>query len=120
MFGVRVGRKTIESEFKTCFIDRGSLKMGTERHEVFRRECYCGSGEIIIKHCMLDHPWVGMSHGWFEATISCENCRSKFELIERGSNYVMVNKSDIKAQSELCSELNRRCDDMMAWPEVQK
>lgn len=94
--------------------------MGTERHELFRRECYCGSGEIIINHCMLDHPWVGVSQGWFEATIYCENCRSKFEILEQGSNFVMVDKSDIKAQKELCSELNRRCDNMMAWPEVKE
>lgn len=93
---------------------------GTDRYEVFRGQCYCGSGEIIIKHCEPDHSYVRDSQGWFEATMSCENCRAKYELVEQEGNFVIVNKSDTMAQKELCSEWHKRCDNLMVWPEVQE
>lgn len=94
--------------------------MGTEQHEVYRGPCHCGSGQVVINHCMPDHPWVRVTSGWFETSISCESCQSKFELVEQNNNIVVVNKSDIKAKEELRSEWHKRGNNLMAWPDVQK
>jgi hypothetical protein len=94
--------------------------MGTERFEVYRGSCHCGLGQFIITHCSPNHPWAGANPGWYDISISCDNCRSKFELVEQRGYIVLVNKTDIKDKEVLLLEVRNRSKELMARSEVQK
>lgn len=93
--------------------------MGTDRIEAYRGPCLCGSGEVVINFCTPDHPWPTQSK-WFETSVTCNSCRSEYDLVEQGNSFVFVDKADVENRKALWAEYSTRSDDLFSWPETKK
>lgn len=92
--------------------------MGTEKIEVYRDVCHCGTGQIVIDLCMPDYGWPTKSKS-FDPHILCENCSGKFELIKQNNSFALVNRSDLEAREKISSEYQDRSNKLMDSPETQ-
>jgi hypothetical protein len=91
--------------------------MSIDRDEVYRRQCLCGRGEVVITFCSPDHPWTTRSIS-FETEILCENCGLKYELIEQNDKYYFVEKNEVENRNALRAEYQQRCDNLLKLPQT--
>ncbi|MGV8939570.1 MAG: hypothetical protein ACOH2J_20820 [Allorhizobium sp.] len=48
--------------------------------------CPCGDGEIVVEYCIPDHGWVREQQGRYDAHLTCQVCRSKFDFFGESAN----------------------------------
>lgn len=94
--------------------------MGTERSEVQRTRCFCGQGEFIIERCEVDHPWPTATPLWYEGTVACASCRTRFQMQQRCGRFVLVEQSAVAERDRRLGEAARARCALLGRPEVQR
>lgn len=69
--------------------------MGTDRFLEYEGPCNCGKGSYKINNCTPDHSWPTSTPFWFEASIRCDNCKEKYNLIQQGRNFVLIERAEL-------------------------
>jgi hypothetical protein len=87
--------------------------------EAYRGPCACGAGEVTINVHTPDHPWLTNSRG-FKTSVTCDNCRAEYDLIEQDNQFVFVRKSDVKQQQALWSEYWQRSEELLKAAETRE
>lgn len=68
----------------TAPIRSARMLMSTDDCSVVgRTPCPCGKGEIVVEHCTPDHPWARDNQGWYNNTLSCEECELQYEIFQK-------------------------------------
>lgn len=92
--------------------------MGTDRYDEFSCPCTCGKGAFVVEHCEKDHPWRTATPVWHTARIDCPDCRTVYEIEQRGAPFVLVRLVDVQAHAMLREEARQARERLMAQPEV--
>jgi len=66
--------------------------------EVYRGPCRCGSGQCVIEVESPDHPYRGKTYLRF--WIQCESCRTRYALVKRGEDVILVQQSSLKQRED--------------------
>ena len=69
--------------------------MGTDRFLEYEGPCKCGKGSYKINSCTPDHGWPISNPFWYEAYIHCDNCKEKYNLIQQGRNFVLIELAEL-------------------------
>lgn len=93
--------------------------MATDRFEEFKGVCKCGKGAFEINYCTPDHPWAKPKDYWYEISIDCLDCRGRYELKQRGDEFVLLRKSDIADQEAIRDKAREFEKAMMEKPAVK-
>lgn len=70
--------------------------MGTDRNEILNKPCLCGNGRVTVFVCRPDHDYAHEGQKWHENKIECEDCASKYRIVESEKKLVLVKSEDVE------------------------
>lgn len=94
--------------------------MGIDRTGYIRQQCLCGKGEYVVNQTTDDHPYVRPDQFDWELLIECDDCSTKYEMINQDKQAVVVKKSDIKLRDQKQRKYSQRSEEFMESAEVKK
>lgn len=91
-----------------------------DRSRVFTANCKCGQGKVFIDYCTPGHGFSVSVPIWYEARISCEVCKPKYQLGEQNGEVFYITIEEVLKKQALSSQAYRLQDLLLVSPPVME